>query len=116
MTHGKKVNPLTGRQISEISGVRGFRLVNKHEAAAILGVSPETLKKYRLQENSPLIEGVHYHVWNSRTIRYNCELIADWGLNRINPEQHQRNVEAYLKLLSNQKRMQRSSSHIAKSS
>lgn len=33
------------------------RLVNKHDAAAILGVSPETLKKYRLQENSTLVEG-----------------------------------------------------------
>jgi hypothetical protein len=59
MTPAKKNNPLTDRQISEISAVKGFRLVNKHEAAAILGVSPETLKKYRLQENSSLIEGIH---------------------------------------------------------
>lgn len=71
-------------------------LVTKHEAAQILGISPETLKKYRLQPGSTLIEGVHYHIWNSRVIRYNPALIADWGLNRNNPTAHQRAIEAYL--------------------
>lgn len=78
------------------TGMPGIRLVNKYEVAAILGISPETLKKYRLQDNSPLIEGIHYHAWNSRTIRYNPELMADWALNRNNPQQHQRTIEAYL--------------------
>lgn len=83
----------------------GLRLVNKYEAARILGVSPETLKKYRLQPDSPLIEGIHYHVWNARTIRYNPDLIADWGVNRTQPEQHQRAIEAYLaSMLSNQRK------------
>jgi hypothetical protein len=49
----------------------GFELVNKHKAAQALAVSPETLKKYRLQADSTLIPDIHYHVWNSRTIRYN---------------------------------------------
>lgn len=35
----------------------GLQLVNKHKAADLLGVSPETLKKYPLQEDSTLIEG-----------------------------------------------------------
>jgi hypothetical protein len=74
----------------------GVRLVNKREAAAILGISHETLKKYRLQENSSLIEGIHYHVWNSRVIRYNPDLLSDWGLNRNNPSAHQRAIEIYL--------------------
>lgn len=74
----------------------GFRLVDKHQAAAILSVSPETLKKYRLQENSPLIEGIHYFVWNSRVIRYNPSLLADWAIHRNNPGAHQKAIEAYL--------------------
>lgn len=86
-------------------------LVNKHEAARILGVSPETLKKYRLQPDSSLIEGIHYHVWNPRTIRYNPNLIADWGLNRAHPEQHQKTIEAYIASLpSNQRKRGRRAS------
>jgi hypothetical protein len=77
--------------------------VNKHEASAVLGISPETLKKYRLQANSTLLEGIHYHVWNKRVIRYNPDLLADWGVNRNNPQAHQKAIEAYLRsLLSNQ--------------
>ncbi|MCA1994510.1 MAG: hypothetical protein LDL41_21065, partial [Coleofasciculus sp. S288] len=49
----------------------GVRLVGKHEAAAILGASTETLKRYRLQKDSTLIKGIHYFVWNSRVVRYN---------------------------------------------
>jgi hypothetical protein len=75
------------------------RLINKHDAAEILGISPETLKKYRLQEGSTLIEGIHYYVWNSRVIKYNALLLADWGLHRNNPEAHQKAVEAYLATL-----------------
>jgi hypothetical protein len=79
------------------------KLGGKREAARILGISPETLKKYRLQEGSSLISGIHYHVWNSRTIRYNLELLADWGLNRNSPEVHQRTIELYLaSLVTNQ--------------
>ncbi|XGV98785.1 MAG: hypothetical protein ACAF41_07565 [Leptolyngbya sp. BL-A-14] len=94
----------TGRQFSEKSDTSSTRysvgeysrLVNKHEASAVLGISPETLKKYRLQANSTLIEGIHYHVWNARVVKYNAALIADWGLNRNNPEAHKRAIEAYL--------------------
>jgi hypothetical protein len=74
-----------GGSIGNQNPLNAPRLVNKHEAADLIGVSPETLKKYRLQEDSTLIEGIHYHVWNSRTIRYNALLMADWGLHRNNP-------------------------------
>ncbi len=77
-----------------LGGVSIF--VNKHKAAEILGVSPETLKKYRLQPDSTLIEGVHYHAWNQRVIRYNPTLLADWARNRNNPKAHQKTIEAYL--------------------
>lgn len=72
------------------------RLVDKHEAAALLGISPETLKKYRLRKDSTLVKGVHYHVWNRRVIRYNPVLLADWGIHRDNPAAHQRAIELYL--------------------
>ncbi len=78
---------------------QGLQLVNKHKAADLLGVSPETLKKYRLQKDSTLIEGIHYHVWNSRVVRYNAALLVDWGLNRNNPEAHQKTIAAYLAAL-----------------
>jgi hypothetical protein len=79
-----------------IGNLNAPRLVNKHEAADLIGVSPETLKKYRLQEDSTLIKGIHYHVWNSRTIRYNALLMADWGLHRNNPAAHQQAIDFYL--------------------
>lgn len=76
-------------------------LVNKHEAARILGVSPETLKKYR--QRGKLIEGIHYYRWNSRTIRYNSALLKDWAVNRNDSAALNRGIEAFLKsLLSNQ--------------
>ncbi|MBL1174136.1 hypothetical protein [Pantanalinema sp. GBBB05] len=71
-------------------------LVNKHQAARILGISPETLKKYRLAKGSTLVQGIHYYVWNSRVVRYNASLLADWGLNRHNPDAHQKAIELYL--------------------
>lgn len=77
----------------------GVRLVNKHEAADILGISPETLKKYRLQKDSPLLKGIHYHVWNARVVRYNADLLADWAVHRNDPASHQKAIEAYLSSL-----------------
>lgn len=85
-------------KLKYMSGLpEGFSvLINKHKAAEILGISPETLKKYRLDKNSTLIQGIHYHVWNSRVVRYNAALIADWGLNRNDPLAHQQTIEVYL--------------------
>ena len=74
-----------------------IKLIDKHKAAEILGISPSTLKKYRLDKDSTLIENVHYYVLNSRTIRYNALLIADWAVNRHNPLAHQRAIESFLR-------------------
>ncbi len=99
-----KFNPIQDGKMSGVGNTTSWqfdhwariKLVDKHQAAAILAISPETLKKYRLQPNSTLIEGVHYFVWNARVIRYNAELLADWGMNRANPGAHQKAIEAFL--------------------
>jgi hypothetical protein len=67
--------------------------LNKHTAAALLGISSHTLKSYRKLYWE---YGIHYQRYNSRTIRYNRELILDWVANRSSPECHQRAIEAYL--------------------
>lgn len=72
------------------------KLIDKHEAAAMLRISPDTLKRYRLQEGSTLVEGIHYFTWNSRVIRYNAALLTDWALNRNNPTAHQKAIEDFL--------------------
>lgn len=87
------VNPvLTWDQLKNL----GIQLVKKGKAAELLDISPETLKKYRLQKGSTLIAGIHYVVLNSRTIRYNASLLIDWFLNWNAPEQHQKTIAAFL--------------------
>lgn len=80
--------------------------LNKHKAAALIDVSPHTLKSYRKLHWLP---GVHFCILNSRTIRYHEDLIEDWAKNRYsNPEAHQRAIEAHLaKLSSNQPKKHR---------
>lgn len=70
-----------------------FELIDKHEAARILGVSTDTLKVDRRQ--GLLHKGLHYFVWNSRTTRYNKFLIEDWARNRGNPKHHQLAIDQY---------------------
>jgi hypothetical protein len=70
----------------------------KRDAAELLGLSPETLKKYRLRDKI-LVEGIHWIKLNSRTIRYNLSLLADWLQNRHNPAAHQKAIEQYLSTL-----------------
>lgn len=67
--------------------------INKHSAAALLEISIHTLRTYRsLHWQS----GIHYQYLNSRTIRYNRELIIDWVVNIYYPEAHQRAIRAFL--------------------
>lgn len=88
--------PATGYASPEALAGAGLRLVTKHEAAEMLAISHETLKKLRLREGSPLIRNVHYFKLNSRTIRYNAPLLMDWAINRDNPAAHQRTIEQFL--------------------
>ncbi len=77
--------------------------VDKHTAAKITGLSSETLKRERLAGS--LKEGIHYVKLNSRTIRYNGDLLHDWMQNRHDERAHQRAIEIYqASLLSNRKR------------
>lgn len=91
-----EVTPLSSPSIP-VEQVSNQFLAKKHEAARILGISSEALKKYRQQ--GKLIEGIHYYRWNSRTIRYNSVLLKDWAVNRDNPEALQRGIEVFLKSL-----------------
>ena len=81
-----------------------YKFGTKHQASALIGLSPETLKKYRLIDQT-LLEGVHWVKLNSRTIRYNLALLLDWMENRNEPAAHQRAIEQYLiAKLSNQRK------------
>lgn len=83
------------------------QFVTKHRIAALLNLSPETLKKYRL--DGRLIEGIHWIRVNPRVVRYNLPLIQDWLQNHGDPQVHQRAVENYQStLLSNQRKASRS--------
>jgi hypothetical protein len=68
--------------------------VDKWAASQLTGLSPETLKKYRL--SGLLIENVHWVRINSKTLRYNARLLVDWLRNRGNPQFHQQVIETYL--------------------
>lgn len=61
--------------------------------ADAIGVSPHTLKRYRLQGS--LIEGIHWIRINSRCVRYNHELVQDWVSNRHDPGSHLQAIELY---------------------
>jgi hypothetical protein len=79
-------------------------LITKHEAARILGIHHTTLRSLRNNQNSGIIEGLHWVKWNSRAIRYNRILIENYALNRTNLAEHQRFVEQYMKQLSTHER------------
>ncbi|MBW4474466.1 MAG: hypothetical protein KME45_29430 [Stenomitos rutilans HA7619-LM2] len=68
--------------------------VDKWGASQLTGLSPETLKKYRL--SGLLIEDIHWVRINSKAIRYNARLLVDWLRNRGNPRAHQQAIEHYL--------------------
>ncbi len=77
------------------------QFINKRQAEQLTGYSHETLKKYRLC--GELIEGIHWVRLNSRSIRYNLELLHSWIQHRSSPGVHQQDVERYLaSLASNQ--------------
>ncbi|MDZ4874972.1 MAG: hypothetical protein CLLPBCKN_004368 [Chroococcidiopsis cubana SAG 39.79] len=74
--------------------------IDKHAAAALIGISSETIRTYRKRYWE---DGYQYQRYNSRTIRYHRELILDWVANRSSPECHQRAIEAYLASLPSNK-------------
>ena len=73
------------------------RYVNKIQAELITGLGSESLKRYRLKGD--LIEGIHWVYLNSRTVRYNSDLLADWVANRGDAQAHQIAIEQFRKSL-----------------
>jgi hypothetical protein len=78
---------------------------DKHAAAQLVGLSPDTLKKLRLRNE--LVEGIHWVRHSSRCIRYNSYLLSDWAANRGNPPAHQQAIKEYLNTLASRRRQKR---------
>lgn len=76
--------------------LRDYPLVTKQDISKQIGLSVETLKRYRKDR---WIEGIHWVRINCRTVRYNARLIADWMQNHQQPSIHIRAVEAYIRSL-----------------
>ncbi|NET36315.1 MAG: hypothetical protein F6K19_30535 [Cyanothece sp. SIO1E1] len=81
-----------------------FEFINKHKAAKILKVHPNSLARYR--RRGQLIEGIHYTRMPQQVL-YNKPLLEDWVANRHDPPAHQRAIEIYrASLLSNKSKRQ----------
>lgn len=92
--------------------IKDYPLVDKHGIRDALGISPETLKKWRLgRPGYPpcLTEGIHWIRVGTRDVRYNLSLIHDYLVNQHAPELHQQAIEHYLGQLpsSQRKRLRR---------
>jgi hypothetical protein len=84
------------KRLSSPQSAEPYSLIDKHEAAHRTGLSAATLKKYRLDANSPLIEGVHYVQENPRSVKYRSPLIEHWASHRHDPDAHLSEIEKYL--------------------
>jgi tRNA(His) 5'-end guanylyltransferase len=72
-----------------------FTLCGKRQLTKLTGFSNSTFKRFR--RSGQWIEGIHYHEYNSRCIRYVPELCRDYFENQQIPEAHQRLVDKYTK-------------------
>lgn len=79
------------------SGTNQFRFADKWEMSRLNGLSPETLKKYRL--SGFLVENVHWIRLNQRTIRYCVLLVLDRIQNNDFPHLHEKGIEYCQSLL-----------------
>lgn len=70
---------------------------DKREMARLTGLSPETLKRYRL--SGFLVENVHWVKLNPRTVRYCVALVLDRIQNHHMPSFHKKAIENYQALL-----------------
>lgn len=83
--------PLKSYALQELT-----RLGDKHSAAQMLDCGAGTLKNWRLDPNSGLIEGVHWFRPNRRVVRYRLGLLKHWFEHRHEPELHRRLIEEFL--------------------
>lgn len=77
--------------------------LNTAATAALLGVSRDTLKKWRLGDKKKikptppkLIENVHWVYISPSDVRYNRELMRDFMANLGRPDLHQKAIEKFL--------------------
>lgn len=87
-----------------------YPLVDKSRIREELGISPSTLKNWRLGRlhegrylEAKLTEGVHWVRMGKRKTLYNLELLRDFLHNQDNPDAHQRAITAYLASLPSSK-------------
>lgn len=76
------------------------------QTAEILGVSPSTLKAWRLgtrKQPPRLVEGAHWVSLGERKVLYHRELMLDFLANQHRPKVHQKAVTAYLASLPSSK-------------
>jgi hypothetical protein len=64
------------------------------EATAVTGLSRGELKDLRL--SGELQKGAHWVAINSRSIKYNVQLLIDWMANRHAPELHEIAIQNFL--------------------
>lgn len=104
MAESHELPKVTVYQIREL----GSAWLKTAQAAKLIGLSPSSLKNYRLKQRV-LIEGIHWVYTNSshRAILYNVELLSDWVATRANPEEHLRTIETYLVAQSNRRSRKR---------
>jgi predicted component of viral defense system (DUF524 family) len=95
----QKIDALT-IEVRQLSGSKQpseqYYLIDKDEAAKRTGLSASTLKEYRLMQNSPLIEGIHYERINSRSLKYRSPLIEHWAASRNAPDSCLTEIEKFI--------------------
>lgn len=79
------------------AGTNQIRFADKWEMSHLTGLSPETLKRYRLSRF--LVENIHWLRLNQRTVRYCVPLVLDRIQNQHFPKEHERAIENYQSLL-----------------
>jgi hypothetical protein len=76
--------------------------IDKRQAAALAGLSPETLRKYRY--DGLLIEGIHWQAFGSRCVRYHKDMLLHFFSNFNDPKAHQAFIDIHRKGLEAQKK------------
>jgi hypothetical protein len=84
------------QQLGALHSTEPYQLIDKKTAVQRTGLSAATLKAYRSQLDSPLIEGVHYVRINSRTIHYRSPLIEHWANHRHDPDACLQKTKEYM--------------------
>ncbi|WP_055076026.1 hypothetical protein [Pseudanabaena sp. 'Roaring Creek'] len=80
-----------------------YTFIQKAEAAKLIGMSTEYLKKQKRLNN--LIQGIHYYQYGKTApCVYNAELLQDWFIHRNDPDAHNVAIERYLASLPSNER------------